>query len=60
MLQPDENRGMPFLWPAGQSLAEALAFAKLTLDEKPLLAIQLVGLDADPCRFHETQGHLVA
>lgn len=53
-MQPDDARGRPFLWGTGQSLADALADAKLTLDDKPLFAIFLRGvkpgqLDAPEC-----------
>lgn len=39
--QPDIERGQPFLWGHGQPLAEALADAGLTLEDKPLFAIRL-------------------
>ena len=41
---PDMERGRPFLWGTGQSLADALATAKLTLNDKPLFAIYLRGV----------------
>jgi len=34
----------PFLWAQGQSLAAALAWQGLTLDDKPLFAIRLLGV----------------
>jgi len=40
--QPNTALGKPFLWGEGQPLAEALADAGLTLEDKPLLAIRLV------------------
>ena len=55
-----QSLGKPFLWPAGQSLADALAHAHLTLDDEPLFGIQLVGLDGMVCRHHEADGYLVA
>ena len=58
-MQPDETLGRPFLWPAGQSLADALADAGLRLGDGPLLAIELVGLDQPPCPIHERDGHLL-
>ena len=36
--------GKPFLWGTGQSLADALADANLTLADKPLFAIYLRGV----------------
>ena len=44
-MQPDGARGRPFLWGTGQSLADALADAKLTLDDKPLFPIRLIGVE---------------
>lgn len=43
-VQPDTDRGHPFLWAEGQPLEDALADAALTLDDKPLFAIRLVGV----------------
>ena len=42
-MQPDASQGMPFLWIQEQTLDEALAFAKLSLDDGPVMAIRLVG-----------------
>ena len=50
---PTPGGGRPLLWPAGQSLADALSFAGLTLNDKPLFAIGLVGLGQPPCPLHE-------
>ena len=44
-MQPDVTRGRPFLWGTGQSLADALAHAKLSLADKPLFAIRLIGVE---------------
>ena len=40
-MQPDATLGKPVLWGTGQSLADALATANLTLADKPLFAIYL-------------------
>lgn len=45
-MEPAEDLGMPFLWGTGLPLADALNDAGLTLDDKPLLAIRLVGIPA--------------
>ena len=50
----------PFLWPAGQSLADALAFAGLSLEDEGLLAIKLVAAGKPPCPFHECDAHLLS
>ena len=49
----------PFLWPAGQSLADALAFAGLSLEDEGLRAIKLVAAGKPPCPFHERDTHLL-
>jgi hypothetical protein len=54
----------PFLWASGQSLAEALGDAKLTLDDKPLFAIRLIGvepgrLDEPECPLYLRDRHLL-
>jgi hypothetical protein len=41
-MQPGEDMGRPFLWCWGRPLADALADAKLTLDDGPFFAIRLV------------------
>ena len=61
---PDMERGRPFLWGTGQSLADALATAKLTLNDKPLFAIYLRGvkpgqLDAPECPLYLRDRHLL-
>ena len=38
------DRGRPFLWFEGRTLGEALAFARLTLDDGPLFPIRIVGV----------------
>jgi hypothetical protein len=50
---PMPGRGRPFLWPAGQSLDEALADAGLSLADKPLFATEL---DGAVCPLHERDG----
>lgn len=45
----------PFLWPMGQTLDDALAFAGRTLDE-PVLAIRLLGADGK-CPVHDRDLH---
>lgn len=57
--QPGVSLGRPFLWPAGHSLADALALAGLSLDDKPLFAIRLVGLNQPPCPLYERDAHLL-
>ena len=56
-MEPDRTMGRPFLCGAGQSLADALADAGLTLADKPLLAIELMPLmpagQVATCPLHE-------
>lgn len=52
VMEPDEYRGMPFLWFAGQSLDDALAFAGLTLDDH-IYAIEITGPGG--CSIHERE-----
>ena len=62
------DMGRPFVWYQGQHLADALAKAGLTLDDKPLLAVRVVGIrkGADgkrervPDPIYERERHLVA
>lgn len=57
--QPAEDAGRVFLWPMGQTLADALSAAGLTLEDKPLMAIRLLDFDGY-CPVHEPDLHLVA
>ncbi len=43
-MAPTADQGRPFLWVQGRPLTAALADAGLTLDDKPLFAIRLVGV----------------
>ena len=61
---PKIETGRAFLWVQGQSLNHALAFAGLTLGDKPLTAIRLngvvpgeIGPRIDP--LYERDKHLV-
>ena len=61
---PDATFGKPFLWGTGQSLANALADASLTLDDKPLFAIRLIGVkpgfvDQPECPHYLRDRHLL-
>lgn len=51
----DQGVARPFLWPKGQTLDDALAFAGRTLDE-PVLAIRLLGADGE-CPVHDRDLH---
>lgn len=61
---PLDSHNGAFLWFKGVPLNDALAKADLSLDDKPLLAIQIVGVQPDGtrnvCPLHERDGHLVA
>lgn len=61
---PPKDWGRPFLWGPGIPLADALDAAGLTLDDKPLLAIRLVGVhpgekEPRPDPVHERDTHLL-
>jgi hypothetical protein len=61
---PPKDWGRPFLWGPGVPLAGALNDAGLTLDDKPLLAIRLVGVhpgetEPRPDPVHERDMHLL-
>lgn len=56
-MEPESDCGMPFLWPMGQTLDDALGFAGLTLD-KPVLAIRLLGANGS-CPVHDRDLHRV-
>ncbi|MCK9541577.1 MAG: hypothetical protein M0R03_06045 [Novosphingobium sp.] len=63
-MTPTEDQGRPFLWTQGRPLADALADAGLTLDDKPLFAIRLEGVrpgDEEPRvdPIYERDKHLV-
>ena len=54
---PEPPQTRPFLWFAGQSLADALAVKGLSLDDENLMAIEIVG--HDPCPIHERDRDLL-
>lgn len=56
--------GRPFLWGQGQSLADALAGQRLTLDDGPLYPIRLIGVkpgaaEPEPDPDYERDRHLL-
>lgn len=53
----EPTRARPFLWFAGQSLADALAIKGLSLDDEDVLAIEIVG--HSHCPIHERDRHLL-
>lgn len=48
---PRSYEGKPFLWFAGQSLEQALSATGLTLADKPLFAIRIIGPNG--CPLHD-------
>lgn len=54
-MEPDATLGMPFLWPMGQTLDDALSFAGLSLDQ-PVCAIRLLGAEGQ-CPVHDEDMH---
>ena len=63
-MQPDASRGRVFLWFTGQTLADALAHHKLTLDDKPLFPIRIIGVwpgvaDQPECPHYLRDRHLL-
>jgi hypothetical protein len=59
-LEPVVPYRRAFLWGYGQSLADALADAKLTLEDGPLLAIELMPAGDVTCPLHDRDRHLLA
>ena len=60
---PDTVWGKPFLWFSSQPLAQALEAAGLTLEDKPLFAIRIVGVppggEPAECPLYERDKHLL-
>lgn len=54
-LKPSRPAEMPFLWPMGQTLDDALEEAGLSLDQ-PVFAIRLLGPDGT-CPVHDRDLH---
>ncbi len=52
VMEPDIQHGMPFLWFAGQSLDDALAYAGLTLEDN-ISAIEITGPGG--CPIHDRE-----